>query len=54
MRFKRDRELVKLTNIAAMGPYGSKKAVDEAKESRDAYKEYFNNEEAVEWQKRFF
>ena len=54
MRFKRDCELVKLSNIAAMGPYGSKKAVDEAKESRDAYKEYLYNEEAVEWQKRFF
>ena len=41
------------TNIAAMGLSASKKPVDEAKELRDAYKEYFNNEGANEWQNRF-
>ena len=41
------------TNIAAKGPCASKKPEDEAKESRDAYKEYFSIEGADEWQNRF-
>ncbi|GFR67801.1 hypothetical protein ElyMa_005592400 [Elysia marginata] len=41
------------TNIAAMRPCATKNATDQAKETRDAFTEYFNTTGAVSWQNKF-